>query len=86
MGVAVALLSESLAAVVAREGLGSTVDADVVEHVANFEKLPPTNRADEDLVRTTSQVVVPEHFRESSFFVFSTEFELGVFCELSVCL
>ena len=81
--VAVALLGEGLAAVFAREGLRSAVDADVVEHVANFEKLAPADGANEDLVWTSSQAVVSEYFGVSSHLIFSTDLNLGVLCELS---
>lgn len=83
MRVAVALLGEGLAAVFAREGLRSAVDADVVEHVANFEKLAPADGANEDLVWTSSQAVVSEYFDVSSHLVFSADLNLGVLCELS---
>ena len=83
VGVAVALLSEGLTAVVTLKGLSSAMDANVIEYIANFEELALADGAYEDLIWTASEIIVSEYFDISSFQVFSTGFDLGVLCELS---
>ena len=72
MSVTITLLSKRFATMITWKGLRSTMDADMVKYIANFEKLAATYSTYEDLIWASSEAIVTKNFSKPSFAILFT--------------